>query len=254
MKKHILLEVCVDSTESALAAVRGGADRLELCSNLIIGGTTPDIYLYEEIRKFTQIPIRALIRPRFGDFCYSEYEYHIMENNIKAFGKAGVEGVVIGALDCHGNLDIEHMKTLIQCAGDKKITLHRAFDVAKDPYEALNQAIELGVDTILTSGQKNSCLAGKGLLGELIQKAGEKIIIMPGGGISPDTIEEVAASTGAKAYHMSGKQIIDSKMQYRKENVPMGLPGISEYEIWQTEEEQVRYVRKRLDNAARDKF
>jgi len=248
MKQHIILEVCVDSVESALAAVRGGADRLELCSNLIIGGTTPDIHLFEEIQKNTDIPVRSLIRPRFGDFCYSEYEYGIMEKNIKDFVKAGVDGVVIGALDCQGNLDIEHMKILMECAGGKKCTLHRAFDVTRDPNEVMCQAVGLGMDTILTSGQKSSCTVGKELLKELVQKAGEKITIMPGGGVTPDTIGEVHSVVGAKAYHMSGKKVLDSRMQYRKENVPMGLPGISEYEIWQTEESQVRSVRQQLDD------
>lgn len=247
MGEHIILEVCVDSVESALAAVAGGADRLELCGNLIVGGTTPDIHLYEEIRRCTNIPVRVLIRPRFGDFCYSEYEYHIMEKNIRDFAKMGAEGLVIGVLDCQGNLDMQKMKGLIHAADGKKCTLHRAFDVSENPFETLQQAIELGMDTILTSGQENNCLTGKVLLKKLVEKAGEEITIMPGGGIGPDTIEEVCTFTGAKAYHMSGKKVLDSRMIYRKENVPMGLPGISEYEIWQTDVEQVRYVRGKLD-------
>ena len=238
--ERVILEVCVDSVESALAAVRGGADRLELCSNLIIGGTTPDIHLYEEIRKLSNIPIRALIRPRFGDFCYSEYEYRIMEKNIRDFSKAGVDGVVIGALEPNGGLDVPHMKELIKCADGKKCTLHRAFDVTCDPYEALQQAMDLSMDTILTSGQKSSCLEGKDLLKDLVLQAGDEITIMPGGGINANSIETIAPYVQAGAYHMSGKRIVDSKMQYRKENVPMGLPGFSEYAIWQTEEEQVQ--------------
>ena len=139
--KDYILETCVDSVESAMAASEGGADRLELCSNLIIGGTTPSPWLFEEIRKRSDIRIHALIRPRFGDFCYTEAEFSMIRNAVKDFRKMGAEGVVIGILKPDGTLNMEQMKELMDAAGDMSVTLHRAFDVCADPIEAMEQFI-----------------------------------------------------------------------------------------------------------------
>ena len=238
--KDYILECCVDSVESAINAAGGGASRIELCSNLIIGGTTPDISLVVEIRKYTDIRIHALIRPRFGDFCYSKYEMEIMKSQIKALREAGVEGVVIGVLDEDGNLNLEAMKELIEAADGLSVTLHRAFDMCRDPYKAMEEAIALGVNTILTSGQKQSAWEGRELLADLIQKAAGRIDIMAGAGIGAAVIEKLISETKGTTYHMSGKITLDSKMKYRKEDVSMGLPSLSEYEIWQTSEAVVR--------------
>lgn len=235
-----ILECCVDSVESAINAANGGASRIELCSNLIIGGTTPDVALVKEIRNHTDIRIHALIRPRFGDFCYSQYEMEIMKSQIRAFREAGVEGVVIGVLDEEGNLDVRKMKELLQEANGMSVTLHRAFDMCRDPYQTLEEAIQLGIDTILTSGQKQSAWEGRELLKELIEKADGRIDIMAGAGISAAVIEKLIPATGGTSYHMSGKVTLSSPMRYRKEEVSMGLPSLSEYEIWQTSEESVR--------------
>ena len=246
MTKYIL-ECCVDSVESAINAAKGGATRLELCSNLVIGGTTPDVALVKEIRKYTDIPIHALIRPRFGDFCYSKHEMEIMTNQIRALKAIGVEGVVIGVLDEEGNLNTDAMQELIAEAGSLSITLHRAFDMCRDPYEALEQAIELGIDTILTSGQKQSAWEGRELLRELVEQADGRIDIMAGAGINAQTIEQLIPITGGTSYHMSGKVTLDSPMRYRKEDVSMGLPSLSEYEIWQTSENAVRAAAEVLE-------
>lgn len=248
MEKYIL-ECCVDSVESAINAANGGASRLELCSNLIIGGTTPDVALVQEIRKHTDIPIHALIRPRFGDFCYTEHEMEIMKSQIRALKEAGVEGVVIGVLDEEGNLDVPEMKELLQEASGLSVTLHRAFDMCRDPYQALDEAIQLGINTILTSGQKQSAWEGHKLLAELIEKADGRIDIMAGAGIGASTIEKLIPVTGGTSYHMSGKVTLDSPMKYRKPDVSMGLPSLSEYEIWQTSEEAVREAVEVLENA-----
>ena len=245
MGKYIL-ECCVDSVESAINAASGGASRIELCSNLIIGGTTPDSALVVEIRKHTDIRIHALIRPRFGDFCYSKYEMEIMKSQIKALKEAGVEGVVIGVLDEDGNLNLEAMKELIEAADGLSITLHRAFDMCRDPFKAMEEAIALGVNTILTSGQKQSAWEGRALLAELIQKAEGRIDIMAGAGIGATVIEKLIPETKGTSYHMSGKVTLDSQMKYRKKEVSMGLPSLSEYEIWQTSEENVREAVKVL--------
>lgn len=239
MKKYIL-ECCVDSVESAIHAANGGASRLELCSNLVIGGTTPDVALVKEIRKYTDIRIHALIRPRFGDFCYTRHEIEIMKSQIRALKDAGVEGVVIGVLDEDGNLNLPVMRELMTEAEGLSVTLHRAFDMCCDPYHALEEAIALGVNTILSSGQKQSAWEGRELLAQLIEKADGHIDIMAGAGINASVIEKLIPITRGTSYHMSGKVTLDSPMRYRKEDVSMGLPSLSEYEIWQTSEEAVR--------------
>lgn len=239
MRRYIL-ECCVDSVESAINAANGGASRLELCSNLIIGGTTPDVALVKEIRKYTDIRIHALIRPRFGDFCYTRHEVEIMKSQIRDLKDAGVEGVVIGVLDEDGNLNIPVMNELIAEVEGLSVTLHRAFDMCRDPYQELEESIQLGIDTILTSGQKQSAWEGRELLAELIQKADGRIDIMAGAGINASVIEKLIPETKGTSYHMSGKVTLDSPMRYRKEDVSMGLPSLSEYEIWQTSEEAVR--------------
>lgn len=239
MKKYIL-ECCVDSVESAINAANGGASRIELCSNLIIGGTTPDVALVKEIRKHTDIRIHALIRPRFGDFFYTEHEMEIMKSQIRALREAGVEGVVIGVLDEEGNLDVPKMKELLQEASGLSVTLHRAFDMCRDPFQTLEEAIELGINTILTSGQKQTAWEGRELLCQLIDKAEGRIDIMAGAGIGASVIEQLLPVTGGTSYHMSGKVTLDSQMRYRKADVSMGLSSLSEYEIWQTSEQNVR--------------
>lgn len=245
--KDYILEACVDSVESALAAAEGGATRLELCSNLIIGGTTPSPWLFKEIRKHTDIRIHALIRPRFGDFCYTDSEFSIIKQAVADFRELGAEGVVIGVLKPDGTLNMEQMKELMDAAGDMSVTLHRAFDVCVDPYETMEQAIELGIDTILTSGQKNVCTEGADLLRDLVEKSKGRITIQVGSGVSAEVIQKMYPLTNATAYHMSGKVTLDSVMEYRKEGVNMGLPTLSEFEVWRTDAEKIKAAKKVLE-------
>ncbi|MDY3015581.1 MAG: copper homeostasis protein CutC [Blautia sp.] len=245
--KNYILEACVDSVESALAAAKGGATRLELCSNLIIGGTTPGPWLFREIRKHTDIRIHALIRPRFGDFCYTDHEFAIIKDSVQQYRELGAEGVVIGILKPDGTLNMEQMKELMDTAGNMSVTLHRAFDVCVDPYETLKQAVQLGIDTILTSGQKNVCTEGAELLKNLVQESDGKVTIQIGSGVNAEVIRKMYPLTGAKAYHMSGKVTLDSVMDYRKEGVNMGLPMLSEFEVWRTDEEKIRDAKKVLE-------
>lgn len=245
--ENYILEACVDSVESALAAAQGGATRLELCSNLIIGGTTPSPWLFKEIRKHTDIRIHALIRPRFGDFCYTDPEFAIIKQAVADFRELGAEGVVFGILKPDGTLNMEQMKELMDAAGDMSVTLHRAFDVCADPYRALDQAVELGIDTILTSGQKNVCIEGAELLRELVEKSGDRITIQVGSGVSAEVIRQMYPLTHARAYHMSGKVTLDSAMEYRREGVNMGLPTLSEFEVWRTDPEKIREAIKVLE-------
>lgn len=242
------LEVCADSVESVLAAQKGGADRIELCGNVVIGGTTPSESLYREIRKHSDIKIHALIRPRFGDFCYTEYEFNIIRAEVKRFRELGAQGVVIGMLKPDGSLDMEHMKMLMEEADGMSVTLHRAFDVCKDPMEALEQAVSLGINTILTSGQKNNCVEGTPFLAELVKKSAGRIHIMAGAGVNAEAVSSIYEKTGITDYHMTGKIVLESEMQYRKEGVNMGLPSLSEFEIFRTSEQEVRKARNVLNS------
>lgn len=245
--KNFVLECCVDSVDSALNAARGGAVRLELCGNLIIGGTTPSPSLFKEIRKYTDIPVNVLVRPRFGDFCYNSHEIEIMRDEIKLFREMGADAVVIGVLNPDGTLNRDAMGKLIEVAGDMKITLHRAFDVCKDPFRTMEEAVSLGVNTILTSGQENSCLSGWELLRDLVQEAQGRIEILVGAGVDAAAIRELVPKTHARSFHMSGKITRDSAMQYRKQGVNMGLPSFSEFEIWETSEEKIKEARLVLE-------
>lgn len=237
---NYILECCVDSVESAIAAEKGGANRLELCANLIIGGTSPSLALFHEVRKNTHIKIHVLLRPRFGDFLYTDHEFAIIEEEVNMFREAGADGVVIGCLDAEGNLDMPKMKRLTEAAGDMSITLHRAFDVCNDPFKALEECKELKINTILTSGQKDNCLAGEELIRQLHDKAEGKVDILAGAGVNAQVIEKMVRSTKLTSFHLSGKVTLDSSMKYRKEGVSMGLPSLSEFEIWQTKEENIR--------------
>ncbi|SHO49227.1 copper homeostasis protein CutC [Anaerocolumna xylanovorans] len=245
--KDFILEVCADSVESVLAGERGGATRIELCGNLVIGGTTPSPKLFEEIRKHSHIRMHVLIRPRFGDFCYTAYEYSMIKEEVKMFRELGAEGVVIGILKPEGTLNMEAMHGLMEEAAGMSVTLHRAFDMSADPYETMEQAISLGIDTILTSGQKNVCTEGIPLLKCLKEKSGGRICIQAGGGVNAGVIPMVYQSSGVTAYHMSGKAALDSAMRYRKEEVNMGLPSLSEYTIYRTREENIRQARQVLE-------
>lgn len=238
--KNFILEGCVDSVESAISASQGGANRLELCSNLIIGGTTPSPCLFTQIKKLCKTKIHVLIRPRYGDFCYSDYEYKTIKEEICMFNQLGADGIVIGILKPDGNLDIDRLEKLIELAKNMSITLHRAFDVCVNPFEALAQAKQLNIQTILTSGQKNSCLEGKELISELVKKSEGKIDILVAGGVNAKVIKQLYPFTKATSYHMSGKIIKDSAMIYQKKEVSMGLPSFSEYQIWQTQKEAIQ--------------
>lgn len=245
------LEVCADSVESVLAAQKGGADRIELCQNIIIGGTSPSESLFLEIKKHSDIRLHVLLRPRFGDFCYSEYEFQIIKSEVQRFRELGADGVVIGMLNPDGTLDMEHMKELMEETGDMSVTMHRAFDVCRDPMEALEQAVSLGINTILTSGQENSCVKGISLLKELEEKSAGRIEIMAGAGVNAAAITPIYEQTGITNYHMTGKMVLDSNMKYRKENVNMGLPSLSEFDIYRTDEQEIAKARNVLTNLAK---
>lgn len=239
MRQNAVLEVCVDSTESAIIATEAGADRLELCTGLVVGGLTPGPCLFSEVRKNTKLPIHVLIRPRFGDFCYSEHECNIMVEEIAMFRQLGAQGVVIGALTPDGRLDIEQMKRMLHAADDMAVTLHRAFDMCAAPLQVLKEAEELGISAILTSGGRQSAVLGKELLMKLLREKKEATQILMGGGIDAEAIGLLAKETGNLAFHMSGKSVCPSTMKYRNQEVNMGLQFLSEYEIWQADRSKI---------------
>lgn len=246
-----LLEVCVDSLASARAAVRGGADRLELCSALAIGGLTPYPELLQQIRKESDIPVRCLMRPRAGDFLYTPEEIEQMAMQIRILKSLGADGFVIGCLTAQGDLDDDAMKPLIEAADGAGLTLHRCIDVSCDPMETYLQAAYLGIDTVLTSGAAGNCIAGKETIGNLLQlrdqQKGPEVLI--GAGVKASVIEVFRKEFPAsRAFHMSGKTEIESGMIFRREGVPMGIPGFDEWHLQQTNEEAVRLARIAIDN------
>ncbi|MBR6771267.1 MAG: copper homeostasis protein CutC [Lachnospiraceae bacterium] len=241
-----ILECCADSVASAIMAQKGGAKRLELCANLIIGGTTPSPALFAQVRKAVSLPIHILIRPRFGDFLYSQAELAQMEMEIQTFCQAGADGVVIGCLQPDGSLDSQALQKLIQQAGSMHLTLHRAFDMCRDPFQSLEDAIRLGFHTILTSGCQNNCLQGIPLLKELFTQADSRLSLMAGAGVDESVVRTLLAETSLTAFHMSGKRVKESGMQYRNPQVAMGVAGISEYELLETDAEAVAAVSRLL--------
>ncbi len=217
------IEICANSVESAVKAQEGGAYRVELCAGIPEGGTTPsfgDIRMARQLLQETKLHV--IIRPRGGDFLYSHLELEIMLHDIKVAKQLGADGVVFGCLTADGNVDIAAMKMLMNAVGDMNVTFHRAFDMCKNPKEALEQIIELGCTRILTSGQEENALAGIPLLKELIEQADGRIIIMPGCGVNPNNILQIAEETGASEFHFSGRSACESRMTYRNPKVSMG--------------------------------
>jgi len=244
------LEVCVDSLASARAAIAGGADRLELCSALSIGGLTPWPELLQQIRRESDIPIRCLMRPRAGDFLYAPEEIQQMGMQIPILRSLGADGFVIGCLTAEGALDADAMAPLLDAAKGCGLTLHRCIDVSRDLAETYAAAAALGIDTILTSGGAGSCTAGKDGIEMLLKlrdaTGGPEILI--GAGVNAEVIGQFLQwCPNATAFHMSGKRDVESRMQYRKEGVPMGIPGFDEWHIPTTDEATIHAAKLMLD-------
>lgn len=245
-----ILEVCVDSLSSARAAITGGADRLELCSALAVGGLTPYAELLKQIREETQIPIRCLMRTRAGDFLYTKEEIRMMAAQIEVLRQLGADGFVIGCLSAQGDLDGNAMSPLLKAAEGCGLTLHRCIDVSRDPCKTYLDAMELGIDTVLTSGAAGNCLLGMDTIGSLLHlrdaHQGPEVLI--GSGVKAAVISAFRQRfSQARAFHMSGKTDMESGMVFRREGVPMGVPGFDEWHIGQTDPAAVRAARTALD-------
>lgn len=219
---QVLLEVLVDSVASARSAENGGANRLEVCQNLFEGGTTPSAGLIQEILRQARIPCCIMIRPRGGDFCYTAEEFAVMEEDIRVAKNLGAYGVVLGLLTPDGQVDGERTRRLIDLARPMSVTFHRAFDMCRDAFEALDSLISLGVDRVLSSGQEASVFEGADLLRALIERAAGRLIVMPGGGIREHTVQRILNQTGARELHVSGSTTVTSQMAHRNTRVYMG--------------------------------
>jgi copper homeostasis protein len=243
MNSHYILEICTYSVEGSIAAQAGGAHRVELCDNLPEGGTTPSAATIALARKHLTIDLHIMIRPRGGDFYYSTIEFETMAKDIEVAKSLGANGVVLGILLPDGTVDIRRTQKLVALARPMSVTFHRSFDMTRDPISALEDIICCGADRILTSGQKNSAPDSVEILKELIDRAGERIVIMPGSGINDQTVLILVNATGAKEFHMSAKKKIDGSMKFRKSGISMaGIKDIDEYHRWVTDGEQVRKV------------
>lgn len=238
------VEIVVYNIDSAMKAEAGGADRIELCENPGEGGTTPSYGTIELVRQNVTLDVFVMIRPRGGDFHYSSYEFHAMKRDISMCQKLSVDGIVLGILNPDGTLDKKRCKELIDKARPLKVTCHRAFDMTRDPFEALEDCIEVGFDRILTAGQQAQALKGASLIGELIQKANGRIAIMPGSGVNENTVEEIVSTSGAKEIHFSATAFRESAMMFRNAQIAgMGSDEGSEFRLRTVDPERVRKIR-----------
>jgi copper homeostasis protein len=219
----MIFEVCVDSIEGVIAAREGGAQRVELCAGLVEGGVTPSSGM---LRLACQqgIAVNVLLRPRGGDFVYTDFEMEVMRQDIAAAKMAGANGVVLGVLLADGRLDRLRMRELIELARPLSVTCHRAFDLCRDPEEALDTLIELGVERLLTSGQRSTALEGAACIAGLVRRAAGRISVMAGGGVSPDNLAQLLDATGVNEVHFTARSPLPSPMLFRNPQVWMGKP------------------------------
>ena len=231
------LEICSNSVASAIEAEQGGATRVEFCQNLENGGTTPSFGQLQLVRELVNIGVHVLIRSRGGDFLYTETEILEMIADIQLCKELGIDGVVIGMLNADGTVDKVNTLRLVEAARPMHVTFHRAFDRVEDPFQALEDVIELGIDRILTSGLQNSALAGAPLLKQLVQQANGRVVIMPGAGVDAANIVHILEQTGAVAIHSSAKELHVSKMRFNQSQVN----GMDEAQ-WMSSKEKVHQM------------
>jgi len=240
---NYIIEIATSDFSTTKSAVDGGADRIELCANLAEGGTTPSYGTIKQCREAFDVLLYPIIRPRGGDFLYTDGEFEIMYNDIELCKELNCDGVVIGLLKTDGSIDVERTSRLVNLAYPMEVTFHRAFDRCRDPFEALEQLIQIGCSRILTSGQKPTAPEGKDLIQQLVKAADDRIIIMPGSGVRKENIAILAQDTGATELHSSLRKKVSSKMQFRHPAF-----GEESYEHFSVVEEDV----KALCNALKD--
>ena len=240
MRQSVLIEVCVDSVASALAAERGGANRVELCSGLIEGGVTPSIGLIERVRARTSLDLHVIIRPRGGDFFYDEDEFEIMGRDVMTAKRLGADGVVFGILDSTGKVDAARSRQLLELARPLVVTFHRAFDMSPDLFRSLEEICAVGVDRILTSGGEQTAVQGLETIARLVKAANGRIVVMPGSGIDPSNARALIDQAGAREIHVGLRSSEPSPMVYRNPRISMGSAVGREYQRFLVLEENVR--------------
>ena len=248
MTEQVLIEVCVDSVASAEAAERGGAQRVELCSDLLEGGVTPSIGLLEAVRSKLSIGVHPIIRPRPGDFCYSPEEFDIMRRDIEAAKAAGADGVVLGILGPEGNVDVERTRALVESARPLSVTFHRAFDMSADLFRALEDVCSTGADRLLTSGGEQSCLQGADAVASLVKAARGRITIMAGGGIGHSNAASIIERSGVTEIHVGLGSPASSPMLHRNPAVSMGKAQGREYQRTLVLEDNVRKLSRAVSS------
>lgn len=242
----LILEVCVDSFESMKTAQQAGANRIELCSALSLGGLTPSYGLMKQAKTLSGLEVFVMIRPRGGDFLYTDDEFQTMKEDVLIAKQMGFEGIVTGVLLSDGRIDLKRMKELVELAHPLQVVLHRAFDRALEPHLMMNELIEIGICRILTSGQQPTALEGMDYIAQLQKQFGDAITIMPGSGINHENIQTLIEKTGCTHYHLSGKVFVESDMTYRKE-----MDNLQDFFIQKADYNRILAVRNQLDQYKR---
>ncbi len=246
--RKVLLEICCGSIDDAIESEAGGADRVELCSSLFVGGLTPSVGTLIEAKARLRIPVVAMVRPRGGGFCYTEAEMSVMERDADAAVAHGADGVVFGILTPDGRVDLERNRRIRQRIGSRQAVFHRAFDVTPDPYRAVDELVDLGITRILTSGQCDTVHEGLDLITRLVDHAGDRIEIMPGGGIRPYQLDEVLRRTGCRQVHVATWTARRDNSTRQRPGVTFGgalLPPENQYDV--TDRQVVAQLASRLN-------
>jgi copper homeostasis protein len=244
-----VLEICVDSLESAVSAEIGGAKRIELCNSLTEGGLTPSLGLLRAVRARVKIGIHVMIRPRAGDFLYSEDELAVMREDIAVAVQSGADGVALGLLTADGDVDVERTRVLVALARPMEVTFHRAIDLARNINVALQDVIQAGADRVLTSGGEPTAMQGRHRIGDLVYEARGRIGIMVGGGIRADNVQEIARVTGAREFHAALRRQIPSPMKHQRRKVHLGALGLDESTRHVVRAIDVQTLRQVIDHA-----
>ena len=239
----MIFEICVDSVEGVRAARAAGATRVELCASLLEGGITPSRGMIRQARTVPGIKLHVIIRPRGGDFLFNDAEFAAMATDIETAKAEGADGVVIGQLTADGLVDVANTRELMTLARPMAVTFHRAFDMTPDPFAALETLVDLGIDRILTSGQEASVLEGLPMIAELVKRAGDRIVIIPGGDITPRNVDRIVAAARPKEIHFAALELEAGGMRFRRNHVFMGGElRPPEYDRLATSEATIRAV------------
>lgn len=243
MNKNFKIEICANSLASVSEAQIGGADRVELCDNLSEGGTTPSAAtIYYAVKNF-DIDVNVLIRPRSGDFLYTDDEFKLIKKDIEIAKDFGANGVVCGLLLKDGNIDFKRTQEIVKLAYPMEFTFHRAFDMCLHPLESIDELVNIGVKRILTSGQKQKAIDGVNMIASMVEKSDSRIIIMPGAGINEKNVLEIKNRTAAIEFHLSAQNFINSKMEYFNNNLSMGGGNPQEeYKIRQSDSKRIKKI------------